>query len=51
MNEGGDIKECSSCPVMLQFNKLYDLFKLSLVALIVISLGDKFGSLFQNFIK
>lgn len=46
-----DIKDCLQCPVMVQFNKLYELFRLSLIALIIISLGEKLVSFVSTFIK
>lgn len=46
-----DVKDCLSCPILKQFDKLYELFRLSLLALIIISLGDKLVGFISTFIK
>lgn len=43
--------DCKECPVMLQFDKLYGLFKYSLFALIVISIGKEALQAILNYMK
>lgn len=51
VNIVGLSEDCKDCVVSFQFDKLYKLFTYALVTLIIISLGDKLGTIFLNVVE